>query len=83
MVAIIAACGAAYQSWLNGQAQYKDAKIKDEKLQEIHVLVNSRLSEALAEIATLRKSVALLTGKPGDKVAAMDAATDAKREAGK
>lgn len=53
IVSIIIALGALAKIIVNGREQKEDAEEKDKKLQEIHVLVNSRLSEALEKIAKL------------------------------
>jgi uncharacterized small protein (DUF1192 family) len=49
------------------------------KLKEIHVLVNSRMTEALNKIALLTDRIATLTGNPADKASAKDAANQADR----
>jgi hypothetical protein len=61
--------------WLNQRAEFRkaelertqgkaaavaDAAVKDEKLNTIHVLVNSRLSEALGQVEDLKKLVTQL-----------------------
>jgi len=47
------------------------------KLNKIHVLVNSRLTAALDEIAALTSKVAEATGDPADAARARAAATEA------
>lgn len=80
-LALIAAIGAAVAAWIqsrnNGKAQLVDAKTKDEKLQQIHVLVDGRLSAALREIANLKQAIA--DASPEDLVKAA-AALDANVE---
>jgi len=46
----------------------------DDKLNQIHVLVNSRLSEALGEISSLKETL-------GDKEGALAARQDARTDA--
>lgn len=81
IVSIIGAIGTVIVSIRNGQAIKADGEIKDKKLEEIHILVNSRLSEALTEIANLRTHVAMLTNSPLDLGKAQLAAIDAKPSA--
>lgn len=56
----------------------KDAVQKDKKLDEIHVLVDGRLSEAIKEIADLKERLAILTGSQADAALAIHAATAQK-----
>lgn len=62
----------------------KDARAKDAKLQEIHVMVNSRLTDAinqnaqlLREVSQLRSQVADLTHDPLDSLRAKVSALSA------
>lgn len=57
IVSIIVAVGTLIASLKNKALIEKDAMKKDEQLKEIHVLVNSRLSEALNEIKDLRNFI--------------------------
>lgn len=66
IVAIIGAIGALLVSLRTAEVVKEDGKGKDAKLEQIHILVNSRLSEALTEIAQLRRYVADLTARPAD-----------------
>jgi hypothetical protein len=68
LAAVIAAVGTLISSLRNAG-----------KLKEIHVLVNSRMTEALNKIASLSDRVATLTGKAEDKASAKDAANQADR----
>ncbi len=52
----------------------------DGKLDQIHILVNSRLSKALDEIARLSAQVATLSGTPLDKALADKASIDARKK---
>lgn len=47
---LVAAIGAFIVSW-------RAAKVQTQKLDEIHVMVNSRLTEALAEIVELKAAI--------------------------
>jgi cell division protein FtsB len=58
IVTIIAAVSALIVSIRTNKFVGKDSIIKNEKLDEIHVLVNSRLSKALTEIADLKATIA-------------------------
>ena len=79
IVSIIAAIGALVTSLKNGRAIKADGVEKDKKLQEIHVLVNSRLTEALEEVAGLKKYIVELTGnKPVAEAITEKAKADAK-----
>ena len=78
IVSIIGAFGAMLLSLRNGQAIKADAEAKDQKLQEIHVLVNSRLSDTLKEIAELRTYVAEMTQNDVDVLKAEKAKIDVK-----
>lgn len=53
--------------------------VKDNKLQDIHVLVNSRLLSALRLIVFLTKREAERTGIPADTLAYQEAAEELKR----
>ena len=78
VVSILAAVGALVTSLRNGQTIRKDAADKDQKLAEIHVLVNSRLTQALAEISDLKGTIAAMVPQDREKAqAAVDAARDA------
>lgn len=60
IVSIITAIGVILIALKNGKDTKElkeDAVKKDEKLEEIHVLVNSRLTKALDEITLLRECV--------------------------
>lgn len=51
---IITAVGAIFVAVYNTRFLKQDARKKDVQLERIHVLVNSRLTKALKEIAELR-----------------------------
>lgn len=76
IVSVIAAVGTLIVSLDNGRVLREEAIKKDIKLQEIHVLVNSRLSAALEEIAALRQYI-MLEGK--SKTAGIVAIEKAKK----
>lgn len=63
LVSIIVALTALARVIVNGKEQKEDALDKDKKLEEIHVLVNSRLSEALDKISRLEVYIEKITGK--------------------
>jgi len=74
---LAAAIAAFVQLRSNAHAATVDRAKKDKALAEIHVLVNSRLTEALGEIVDLKKTIAaLLPGDLNKAQAAGDAAKD-------
>jgi hypothetical protein len=64
VVSIIAAMGALIASIHNGWKLTKNNDKSDKQLQEIHVLVNSRLSDAITQIKNLHNQVLVLGGTP-------------------
>jgi hypothetical protein len=64
IVGIITAISTLIVTIRTAIVQAKDAIHRDDKLAEIHVLVNSRLSQALDEIAKLRNEVSILKNLP-------------------
>jgi hypothetical protein len=64
IVSIIAAMGALAASIHNGWKLTKNNDKSDKQLQEIHVLVNSRLSDAIAQIKSLHAQVLSLGATP-------------------
>lgn len=53
---------------IDGWRRNKHLAKQDEKLEEIHVLVNSRLTEALERIHALEEALHLATGLPKEMI---------------
>lgn len=62
-LAIIAAVVTLGTLYLNRNNDKRQA-VTNEKLDTIHILVNSRMTTALAKIRTLEEQIAKLTGEP-------------------
>lgn len=73
--AVIAAVGTLIVSIRNG----KKIEATSSKIQEIHVLVNSRMTDALRQISELSTRVAFLTGDKADADRARDAKTNIQK----
>lgn len=75
--AAAAATNSAREARSSANAARVDAAAKDEKIDQIHSLVNGSRSEALELIAQLRHTIANLTQAARDSAAAERAAVDA------
>lgn len=64
---LITAVASLLVSLRTKRIQFKDSKENAKQLQEIHVLVNSRLSMALEEVASLKQAMAVTTDAAKEK----------------